>query len=114
MMTVTLTLDPVASPAQGVPFTITGTLTVSPSLSFKDDGGSAQAAAVPDVSERVSFTHPGLNVGSHVIVVSDPVSGASASATVASLGLPDGTFSESLCASYSNAFGPAVKRLILI
>ena len=78
----TLTLNPVPNPQAGAAFTITGTLAVTPSMSFADDGGAAHAVTVAKVSEPISVNHPGLPVGTHQVTVTDSATGASAVATV--------------------------------
>jgi hypothetical protein len=78
----TITLSPVSNPAANTAFTIGATLQVTPQVSYKDDGGAAQAVTVAAFSKAFTVNHPGLASGSHSVVVSDAVTGASATAAV--------------------------------
>lgn len=75
-LTSVITIDGIAPEPLGDIFGVTGTYTLYPSLQFADDStGSytpisnvAPLGAVP-----FNFVHPGMPVGPHILVVSDPV-----------------------------------------
>lgn len=79
----TITLSPVSpNPVASTAFTIKGSLKVTPSVTYKDDGGTAHAVTVSSPSQAFTLSHPGLAAGNHSIAFTDSVTGATATLAV--------------------------------
>lgn len=92
----TIKIGTIATQQPNAPFTVTGTLAATPAMTFADDGGADKAlptgATIPSLSGKFSFTHPGLAIGAHTVLIRDSMSGASASVAVTVQAAPQATF----------------------
>lgn len=81
-MTSSVTINPVSGAVEGQPFTVSGTVSIAPSLSYDDDGDTGPhppppGSTVPNASSAFAIAHPALPAGQHHTVVSEAGSGAS-------------------------------------
>jgi hypothetical protein len=88
----TITLSPVANVNPSTAFDISGSLTLTPVVTYKDDGGSTHSVTMGAMTQAISISHPGLASGVHTVTVADSVSGATADVSVTVVAPPDAIF----------------------
>jgi hypothetical protein len=89
-----MTITTLGSQVANVPFSVTGTYTLSPAtwsevLQFSDDSGApvgVVSPVIPTTTSSFSFVHPGLPAGTHSITIKDPLTGQTVTSNTFTVG----------------------------